>query len=433
MPENLSLNDLGLILVSLVFGANFAVMIQFDALRPKLILAFGFGFLGALVYYSAPGTAPLLVWIYVDAGCAALASVLSVLVLMTTIRLFAGKQRSKAWLHSDKILNGKYWPGNARSDEFDAIDHSRRWFVTISAATGGVLGAVAANQIFWDAALAALAPERILFTILLASMSIFVIGPVESFVFRDSEGFDSMRDTESSAVARILGQMSWRALGRLFLVGLAVFGLNVVETCFAEGAVRRDTRVLLQMLVGGVEAGVVTYYWATALQWDADSVRWRAGKASLLMGACLCYCTVLPGVVAFTNQHLADPVQNFGAGVILALLATGLLATGIAGAPAFVGGWVLDVSRTRPDITTARTTLVMALAVGAVVVFADVAIGLAERYLSNKTFLLTDMFFPVSVVIGWMAALLFSDFPRIVMDAKQKRLPPETYEGQGVS
>ena len=264
-------------------------------------------------------------------------------------------------------------------------------------------------------------------------MSVFVIGPVEAFVFRDSEGFDAARDSESSAVAKILSQMSWRALGRLFLVGLAVFGVNVVETCFAEGAIRRDTRVLLQMLIGGVEAGVVTYYWATALQWDADSVRRRAGLASLLMGGCLCYCTVLPGVTAFTNQHLADPVQNFCIGVLLTVLATSLLATGIAGAPAFVGGWVLDISRTRPDITTARTTLVMALAVGGVVVLGDVAIGLAERYLSNKTFLLTDMFFPVSVVIGWMAALLFSDFPRIVMDAKQKRLPQVTYEGQGVS
>jgi hypothetical protein len=402
----------------------------------KALAAALFGFLGALVYYSAPQPAvsighpaPLpavpISRMYLNAVGCALASACLPFLVQGFIRVLLRRTGDAGRRSYLKVLSGSLWTGNARQRPLTPNDWARRWFVTVSASTGGVVGAVAAYPQFWGPLKDGLAPERVLFTGLLTAVSLFLVGPVEHYVFhppdRDGAGTDN---GEASAVAEMITPGSMGAIGRLALVFGSLFVANFVHSCFAEGAARLSVSLLATMVVAGVMPGVVTYYWASALQHGADSISVRAGKGSALLGGILCLgvAIVLSADELIPRLGWTNPVLNWAAGTASCALIATVLGISYFGSFAFFGGLVLNWTRRRPAINSwlAIAALASCLAAVAVVVVAmtrrvvdTAAPGVAPQ--------MPPFYLPLLLVCGWMVALGFSDFPRIVTEARSTR------------
>ena len=322
----------------------------------------------------------------------------------------------------EEILNAAQWPGNARRRPLTPNDWARRWFVTVAAATGGIVGSTAAQSWFWDSIRRAVAPERIIFVILLTAVSVFVIGPVEDFVFHPHTAAGTEAGDDTSIVAEMMSHMSVREAGRLVLVLAAFFAANVVHSCFADGASQRSVSILVEMVVAGAAPGVVTYYWAGALQVGADSVGRRAGWASTVMGAMLCG-PFFVGVTAKTIDLLLPYVILFMLRLLIVILATMAIALGfsllVIGSLGYLGGATLDWTRRKPVFPAWLAVGVLAATVAAAATVAvAVSEGVVARLAPATVPHLPSLALPLWVVAGWMLALGVSDFPQIVTEAR---------------
>jgi hypothetical protein len=417
MPHSLPVLDLAMLLVSLVAGANLAIVTLFDDRRLKLLLPFGLGFIASFIYFAAPGASPLSGVAIVDALIAGLVSLMLATIIRPAIWILVRNRTDEGIGSYRKRLDSRLWPNNARQAPPLVLDLARRWFVTIAAATGGILGAVAANRFFWDALHKAFSLNRIAITVLATFLSLFLLGPIETFVFDPAT--ESPEST--AAVLRLLrGEVSWRSYGRILLVFLAIFGLNVMEGCFVEGASASDAAVVASMVVSAVSCGAITYYWAAALQVGADSILRRAGIACLVLGSMLSLWLALPAVQTQVNASgLQDPALRFVVSVAFTILVACLIGSLAMGIPGSVGGLILDWTRRQSSVSGWLATAILGVAIGSTLVTDSVlASAFAWTVYPTASAVVPTLFFVLCTTIGWMIALAFSDFPRIVTAAK---------------
>ena len=379
------------------------------------------GFAAALIYYAAPGSRSLTVSVWLDAllaGAASLAFLLAYHLLIKHLLRGRSLPRENVYL---RILRPTLWPGAARRRPLTPRDWARRAFVTTSAATGAVVGAMAADARFWTPLLHALAPERIVFTLALTAVSVFLLGPVEEYVFDPHPGDEEGGPT--AAIARMISTRSWSAFGRMALVALAIFGVNIVHTCFAERAAERSVGALVVMVVASAGPGVITYYWAAALQMGADSILRRAGLAATLLGAIL----AAPFAGAIAGEAARPWVGDmFMLGLAAALVAGPVAAAGaslvLLGLVAMAGGATLDWVRRRAVFPVWAAVGVLAIVVCAVsaALFAAGDLLLSRLWPPLPHDLLRG---GLISVLGWMIALGLSDFPRIATEARTQAPP----------
>jgi hypothetical protein len=435
ISNEIPISALVILLATFVCGADLVMFVSSARPLAKALAAALFGFLGALVYYSAPQPAVSIGRMYLDAFGCALASAGLPFLFQGYIRLVLRRTGDAGRQGYLKVLSGSLWTGNARQRPMTPNDWARRWFVTVSASTGGVVGAVASFPQFWGPMQDGLAPERILFTGLLSAVSLFLVGPVEHYVFHPPHGNEERTDNgEASAIAEMITAGSARATGRLGLVFAALFVANFVHSCFAEGASRLTVSLLATMVVAAVMPGVVTYYWASALQHGADFISKRAGKASALLGGILCLgvAIVLSADAVIPRLGWANPVLNWAVGTASCVLIATILGISYFGSFAFLGGSVLDWTRRRPAMNSwlAIAALAACLAVVAMLVVAATR-GIVHTTAPAATpAMRTPCYLPLLFVAGWMVALGFSDFPRIVTEARTTRIPRASVAGQ---
>lgn len=306
-------------------------------------------------------------------------------------------------------------------------DFAKRWFVTVAAATGGMIGALAPNNDFLKPLLDAFAPTRILFTILMTLVSITLIGPVEEYIFRVSPASgeaNSHVSAQPSQFESMLQRLSWRAAGRLGLVLLLIMQLNIIQNCLEEVVSAGNLASTFDMVFGSLAPAVVTYYWSAALQRCAASITRRSFWSAFLIGIILLFPANLAGsvpqiaLIAAKSSNLSGSFVWVG-GFIGAVFGSIIGTMASFGLPALAGGWVLDTERRRGEIAPARTIAELTLAIAAakgvgmlVHLRLIAATGGQIPYVTDRleVILMVGMF-------GWGAGLLVSGFPEILKRA----------------
>jgi hypothetical protein len=345
------------------------------------------------------------------------------------------------------ILLPQSWTDIAVTEPLPPRDLVSRWFVTVAASTGSVVGALMTQPDFWHAMARALAPTRLIFTLLLTVVSITLIGPLEEYIFGRRVGRrGSSQGNEPHAAARGLFEDVWenfspRAAGRLMLVLLFSFQPALLDACVGETVSRGDINATFLILTSAIGPALITYYWSAALQRGAPSVMHQAGRSSTVLSAILWYppCFVLLMALAFALVQ-SDP-QNNGKFMIIAFLLGIPLAYGIAlawgfllnGLMAYGGGWVLDRVRAQREMDTLKAVVMLGavLAVINLLLFAAtmlalVAVGGDEAHIGLADWAQTML--GLLSTVGWVGGLVVSGFPKILHTARER--PPPAAAGR---
>jgi len=318
-------------------------------------------------------------------------------------------------------------------------DAFKRWFVTVSAATGALVAMLMRGSEFWSLVSAAFHLEHLLFTLLLVVVSFTLIGPVEDYVFEislasagESDAADLM---QPSRLEQLFQRLSWRAYGRLAIVFVLVLLYPVLLGCVEDRFHNVKDQETAQLLVASLVPSVVTYYWSAALQRGVASIaRTAAAAATALLSvlsipAALVTTTVI--VVASTQRLTSGPSDGVLAFEIalwmflfwISLYIVPTAAASAAGVPAAIGGAILGAQRRagrdQPILTigviTALLAGLLALTSFSNIALMDLLPG-AKLSAADRANLMS---LPVGTV-GWGVGLIVSGFPDIFKRAMAK-------------
>ena len=383
---------------------------------------------GVLVYQSSPGAGYLT---SSDAGDMAAWGLMALVLVGITngaLRLgalagFDGESLTDRLRHA---LSTRSW-NDARPVEGD---FTKRWFVTVSAATGCVVFAMLVRPRFFSELLAAFAPTRIIFTLLITVVSATLIGPIETYIFESpiaSRGRGGPAHLEEeSRFEHMLELMSFRALGRFVLVLVFMLMLTVAHGALEASVHEGDSKDTLTMLIAGVGPAIVTYYWCCGLQRGVTSVGRRAGVAAGLVGLVIVGVPIAlvsaVDLIDYARRSVAISQVTFAAVAAPVAMIAG--ATSFGGL-AFGGGVVIDLARRwrlAPALTVAALGAAMIPMTVVYLAFWTLGRGLlgmgvgAEQWLNGASVLLG--------LLGWTAGLMVSGFPSVLRASLERAPPP---------
>ena len=435
---------LGLFAGAWAIGGALAAAALLDRPKVRFGVAAGIGVAAALLYNSVPVrpvTGALLTDLVLAAGSCAVVAALATWFFREWTWIFDGPAIYR-WLQ--RLLLPRNWPNGPQPDQLGSKQLVTRWFVAIAAATGSVVGALAAQPRFWDAALEALSPKHILFTLLLMIVSITLIGPLEEYIFGrqlarpGAAGHAAEPGSARGLIEDVWQNFSPRAAGRLALVFLFSLQPTLLDACVGEAIKRGDAQVTFVLLTSAIGPAFTTYYWGAALQGQVDSVARQAGKSTTYFSAFLYFPFTAAALGLLMFRLLFSNGESGGGAAIIfgPLIALGLAAVVavvvgflIDGISAYIGGWALDFGRGR--LYLAPWQIVGAL--GGVLVVGKLAV----LVLFTMTFLIlgrggifsaSDFVVPVLSMAGWAAGLLVSGFPQILHSARARALPSAAYK-----
>ena len=333
-----------------------------------------------------------------------------------------------------RTLDPEQWgprPGTPLTSE----DFAKRWFVTVAAATGGLVGNLTQNEEFLARFRDAFDPTRILFTVIMTVVSITLIGPVEDYIFRAGSRASEPQGhggTHSSHFETLIQQLSWRALGRLGLVLVLVMQLNILHVSLEAAVDAGKNGATLVMVISSLSPAIVTYFWSAALQRGAFSIARRTIIPVTLAGFILTFpasqlSETIDMMVRFPNwSNPAIPAIEF----VVAIAGALKISIFYFGIMALVGGWALDTERRRSTLAPVRTiaVLTLALAVAHSVGFL-IQIQLNKAVSPVQLFTYRDLPLSLLPTIGWGAGLLVSGFPDILKRASAVEQAPVEVSG----
>ncbi|MDB5580046.1 MAG: hypothetical protein JWR80_5222 [Bradyrhizobium sp.] len=432
---------LGLLAGAWAIGGALAAAALLDRPKVRFGVAAGIGGAAALLYNSVPVrplTGTLLTDLILAGGVGVVVAALATWFFREWTWLFDGPAIHR-WLQ--RLLLPRNWPGGPQPDRLGSKQLVTRWFVSIAAATGSVVGALAAQPRFWNAALEALSPKRILFTLLLMVVSITLIGPLEEYIFGrqlirpGATGHPPEHGGARNLIEDVWQNFSPRAAGRLALVFLFSLQPTLLDVCVGEAITRGDAQVTFVLLTSAIGPVFTTYYWGAALQGPIDSVARQAGKSTTYFSAFLYFPFTAVTLCALTARLLfSDGLSSAGGAIILVpLIALGLaalvaIAVGflIDGISAYAGGWALDYGRKHTDLAVWQVVG----ALGGMLVLSKLAVLLLftvgfKIAGSGGIVSARDYIVPVLSMAGWTAGLLVSGFPQILHGARAP-VPPAT-------
>jgi hypothetical protein len=392
---------------------------------------------GVLVYESAPGAGyatstswgDLLLW---GALAVVLVGIANGLLKLGEVMRIGRRSLT------DRIRNAlstRAWLGSPAHEG----DFTKRWFVTVAAATGAVVFAMLVRPHFAGELMAAVGPTRFVFTLLIAAVSVTLIGPVETYIFesriaaRGPPGgtSDDTHAEEESRFEHMLELMSPRALGRFVLVLVFMMMLTIAHGALEASVHEGDSMDSLTMLIAGVGPAIVTYYWCSALQRCVPSVARRAGVAAAIAGALLIGAPVALMAVPLFMTHLASASgQGSLLGDVIAAPVAILMGAIAFGGLALGGGLTIDQARVRR--LGANLTVLLLGSAMMVVAVACVALFNATGSLLFRSRVTASDWMTEGVVLlaicGWTFGLMVSGFPS-VLRASLERAPPASRPG----
>jgi hypothetical protein len=331
-----------------------------------------------------------------------------------------------AWLEGFRLqsrLQPRMW--SLPETPSTSLEVAKRWFVTIAASTGSLVATLAADKDFGDLLSKALSPNRLVIALIITAVSVVLVGPLEQFVFgagiRAGHNARGGVETGPGHFEVLLQNVSWKAAGRVALVLLLVFLINVTHSCLEERLNGRDSQTSLVIILATVPAAVSTYFWCAALQRAEPKLVTKSTEGSAAASLLL----FLPATVMFAVNMSIDPMGSTNSSteamqvVVMALLLAlglGMLTTGL---PTLVGGLVLRGERSSRKASPVRAIFLMMVAVAALNCASFVALvavmgamGLFSGPIPIELLIPT-----VAASIGWGLGLLVSGFPDILKRA----------------
>jgi hypothetical protein len=421
---------LALFILSFGLGGVVIVALVIEQLWQRIALTLLLSYAGASLFSSGDASH---VFISVPGGNLTSFAVIALSALAIARLLFFKLKDLRNFCR--QYLMPQLWkPPATEPLSFD--DFGKRWFVTVAAATGNVVGLLMSDPGAFHTFLDAFAPQRIFFTLLATVISIALIGPGEEFIFGAGFRSSSTYGQTHGHLEDIRKNLSWRAVGRFALVLAPWLAINVMHKCMDESINSGQIKTSLEILIASVGPGMVTFYWCAALQRGVPAVADAVFNGVVVASTFL----FLPLTIFIVMHTLEQVYVVFGSRIVsdIGLVATVAIAVIAAMVLPFLvyitaiicgfvlygllsgfGGLVLDAERQakRGPFQTIVRLILTAGAYQAVLFIALLAlldrffgVSIEMSSLSNLSFLVATL--------GWGFGLLVSGFPTIVENAR---------------
>jgi hypothetical protein len=253
-------------------------------------------------------------------------------------------------------LAPRRWPEAKGKPAPSGQDLAKRFFVAISAATGGVVGSLLTLEQFWTVFFTSLTIAHLFRAMLFTIVSVTLVGPLHEYILHrglelDAHGHAANQKDPASFFSEITPFVAMRfGLVLVFWILLEVT-LGALSECVSS----KNVLAMYQIVLAGLTPGFVSYYWCAALQLDAPSVQKTATWPSVASGAAM-FCGLGAGVaivfmsfLGWTLDITAGETNAFGLfiGVVAVFSITTLAASlsfswFICGVYAMAGGYAID-------------------------------------------------------------------------------------------
>ena len=390
---------------SMVIGAVLLVALLVRRSPTGLVLAAAFGAVAGIVAEPMVwlNEAPLAVLAQAGA-CAAIAA-----TALVVVRSLLGGAIPELRDRLADILSPACWSGE---EPVGAQDLLRRWYVTITATTGAVMGGLLLQGLLVPALAASMQPRNLLVALVLAAVSPFVAGRLHG------EGRD--RGHSSAAMAEP-GSLADGTTGPLPLIILSCLQLWLLAGSAGVILHTGDLRLVYGMIGLGAAAAVVSHYWCAALQSRSPSIIRQTLVPTVLAAAIvqLGPMLVLSGALALDvmelrrgrgGEEFVFVAVFMSAGITLATMAGAVAAT----FHAVLGGHVIQRYPARQAIALLPAALLLATALQIALML--VAATIAGIDLGSLGFGLG-----LAAALGWAAGLWAAGFARVVSEGAMAR------------
>jgi tetratricopeptide (TPR) repeat protein len=312
----------------------------------------------------------------------------------------------------DRLLPHR-WPIPQRMP-VTRTDLAKRIFVTVSGATGGVVGSLASLRVFWENLGDVFTPQGVLTALVLTLVSVVLIRPLHEYVL--DRGLSEVALSETPQDVLTLGlasTLSWRALVRILIVFLCLLQLDIIysslDLCIQRGSTEATSRVIF----GGLVPGIVSFYWGAGLQLGARSLIKSTVWPTTMFAAFVYYPALVAEIMSQVFERTLWPqewpiiVAVLLGALVGAIALTLLFSSLFFGVTALAGGFAIDRAR-GPHAMAALTGMLLLAGVVSEAAHALVVIG--ER--ADLTWY--DAWYGFPQRIGWVLGLFASSFPQLV-------------------
>ena len=425
-----------------VAGAILMLTLVVQSLSVQAAVSAGLGVAGVLIYRAAPGAGALFenpvndfaLWAGLAVAFVGVANVIWWLLDRIRLRSLGMSRRLRA------IISVRTWPPSA-GPEAATSDFTKRWFVTVAAATGSVVASMLGREGFIEELGKAFGPSRIIFTLLATVVSVTLIGPVEDAIFGSrmaaaphARAVSPPGQTEEgSRFEQLLALFEPRALGRFALVLVVMLMLTVMHGAIEARVHASQGQDITTMLAASVGPALITYYWCAALQRGVAPVARRASVAAAVAG--LLVLGIPNAIVTTFNASIGLITRSSAVGGdhpanLWAVLAVGpwmdlLISFGAVGGLALAGGLIIDLSLRRRLSPMVTVALVAAAVAGVALLFQLVAMGVMTVLRAPDPDRLVQTQSALLAAGGWMFGLIVSGFPTVLRSGAQLTQVPK--------
>jgi hypothetical protein len=369
-----------------------------------------------------------------SAGWIALGAMVGVLFSLAILGLTAHKTGRALQERFAKIVSPREW-GTTLQPPPGTQDAARRWYVSVAAATGAIIGGLLTDPSLIEVVSKEALKISSIFATVIMSLTYFALaGPLHERIFGAAASLSSNGGDDEVIVK--INAMTSRSIARMVLILILFFALDFLFHCVDESIHSGSWRTLAVIIYAGIAPGVVSYYWSAALQKGADSVRATTVRPSIVLGATmLAPGFILVGLVQLYRMVVIEAVPDFNGFLAAALLTLGALAfIPLMILAAWLGGFVFfgiyavagGLALDRYIGTNEMAWLLGFLLIPAAVIEAVfggvvVAKAIADHVSIFSQLPVGQMIEPFSIVAGWGLGLYASGFPHLVERRRRTR------------
>ena len=328
------------------------------------------------------------------------------------------------WRHWAEIARRRLMPSSwpiAAGSAPSARDVVRRWFVAISASTGGMVASLGGLSEFYHALLGAFQPGKIVFTLLGATAAVVLFGPLHDYVLERGAGHEGAAAARGNPVGDLLETITPRRIVRFSFAVVIAFLVVICGECITEAARTSTMDAVILVTTAGLMPGAVSHFWSAALQYDAPSVARQTTTPTVVVGMIFS----LPAGLSLSTSlvvllQLSMGSQNVVAYVVgiplLTLVIMAILGFVNYGVFALVGGFVLD----RGTRISSLLFFVLAAAMVPLIMLVWTLMQILAALIVGESLLDyvdSDGLLQQGLIgVGWTAGLWLSGFPRLVQN-----------------